>query len=194
MVEEISGAVSKGQVSWSRINKVAYERTGKSYDVWRPLRLYGYLSKYFRKTLRKYLPNSASILDAGCGTGNSTFFLDRCVRKSKILGIDQAKKMVDVARTKRFRNEVSFEQRSIEDIYSEEENKFDAVQFFQVIHHFKDLRVVLSASERVLKEGGVIFFVDYFSRNPVVRFLNVFYTSFLGQGKYYNRTFSVAEK
>jgi len=181
------------QNSWSLINKKAYEKKGKAYDLVRPLKLYGYLSKYFKKTLSRYLSKSKSsrIIDAGCGTGNSTYFLDKCVLNCEIKGIDQAKKMLDVAKQKKFRNKVSFEQISIEELSSE--NKYDAIQFFQVIHHFKDIRVVLSASERVLKKDGVIFFIDFFSRNPFVKFLNFIYCNFLGQGKYYSRDFNLAK-
>ncbi len=176
--------------NWSLENKRAYNKKGSAYDLVRPLGLYKYLAKYFKRTLSNYLKEDSYILDAGCGTGNSTYFLDNCFKKCRIKGIDQAQNMLKVAKSKKFRNDVSFEHASIE--YFDSDSRFDAVQFFQVVHHFRDLDVVLSLSERVLKEGGVIFFIDFFSRNPFIKILNSVYCKFLGQGKYYVRDFNKA--
>lgn len=183
--------MSKTQKDWNKINKEAYENKGKSYDLLRPLALYSYLSKYFKKHLSNHTQKGSLLMDAGCGTGNSTHFLDKIANNCEIHGIEQAKKMVEVAKQKKFKNKTKFYNNPIEDIKAK--RKYDYVQFFQVIHHFKDSTKAITAAKYALKKGGKIVFIDVFSDGFVMTALNKFYCKFLGQGNYYTRNYVAME-
>lgn len=47
--------------------------------------------------VKKYNPKS--IVDLGCGPGNSTDVLHKCFKESKIIGIDNSKEMIDKAKS-----------------------------------------------------------------------------------------------
>lgn len=180
------------QKEWNIVNKKAYEKKGKSYDFVRPLSMYKYLSKFFKKHLIKYMPKGSLLMDAGCGTGNSTHFLDNIAKNCTIHGYEQAKGMVDVAKTKKFSNKTIFYNTTIEEIKAKD--KYDYIQLFQVIHHFKEADNALIIAKQALKKGGVLVLIDFFSNNKIVTIGNYIYCKFFGQGNYYTRNYKSMEE
>ena len=87
---------------------LAYQKRNKADDKFRPLVLYRILARYFSQYINRIVSPASVVLDAGCGTGNSTYFLDSMVLDCKLIGCDISKNMLEVAGTKSFRNNVEF--------------------------------------------------------------------------------------
>lgn len=174
-------------MSWKKENKEAYNKKGKNYDSYRPLKLYIHLAKHFSKTLLNYIPKKANVLDICCGTGNSTVFIDSIAENSKITCVDQAKNMLDVAKTKKFINKTSFILSDLESYNSKK--KFDVIQIFQATHHFSSMKPITKMLKRNLSKDGYVFLIDFFTLNKIIFFSNKIYIKYLGQGKYYIRNY-----
>lgn len=79
---------------------VVYQKRGEAYDKFRPLMLYRVLARYFSQYINRIVSPTSIILDAGCGTGNSTYFLDCMFTECKLIGCDISENMLEVASTK----------------------------------------------------------------------------------------------
>ncbi len=101
-----------------------------------------------------YLPAGAKILDAGCGTGDSTaYFLKRGFRSE---GVDASPNMLAAARKKVLNGKFR-----LMDIRKLEYGPaaFDGIYSFGVLEHIPkaDMLKLLSGFARVLKPGGHLF-------------------------------------
>lgn len=165
---------------------LAYQKRNKTYDKFRPLVLYRILANYFSQYINPIISKASVVLDAGCGTGNSTYFLDCMVLDCKLIGCDISKNMLEVANTKSFRNEVEFINVDLDNLQFN--HQFDAIQFFMVMHHFPKLDGLLDKVHRLLKQNGSLIILGVYPTNPLASFIDVIYTNWLGQGVYYRRT------
>lgn len=103
---------------------------------------------------KKYLNASDLVLDYGCATGTKTFELAGHV--AKIYGIDISPKMIAAAKrnaAKRKIQSVAFAQTTIFDRQLEQES-FDAILAFGILHLLKNLPQVLQRINQLLKPGG----------------------------------------
>ncbi|MCX5704349.1 MAG: methyltransferase domain-containing protein [Candidatus Omnitrophica bacterium] len=100
----------------------------------------------------KFIPDSSTILDFGCGDGRVT--KDILTRAKKVVAIDISEKAIEVA--KKFNNHpnIKYINTTIEDFSSEE--KFDAVIMFEIIEHIYDPKSIFHKAKNLLKEDGVI--------------------------------------
>lgn len=94
----------------------------------------------------------ARVLECGCGTGWLTGMLQQ--RGYETVGIDVAADAIDLARAQ-FPEDDSptFEVHDVESLPFE--NEFDAVVFFEALHHSIDEKEALRSAWRALKPGGV---------------------------------------
>lgn len=179
-------------MNWKTANKEAYNKKGKKYDFIRPKLIYVRLAKHFKKMLLNYIPQKANVLDMCCGTGNSTAFMDYLLTNSKITCVDQAKNMLDVAKTKKYRNKTSFTLSDLESYNSKK--KFDIIQIFQATHHFSSMKPITKMLKRNLSKNGYVFLIDFFTLNKFILFSNKIYIKYFGQGKYYTRNYQESIK
>jgi SAM-dependent methyltransferase len=100
-------------------------------------------------------PPPARVLDAGCGTGWTSWFLAR--RGYDVTGLDIAPDMVESARSNH-QPEVLTNLKFVAADYERTgfENEFDAVIFFESLHHAEDERAALRMAFRALKPGGLL--------------------------------------
>jgi SAM-dependent methyltransferase len=92
----------------------------------------------------------ARVLDMGCGTGWTTEALSRS--GYAVVGLDIAPEMIALARTVPAREAIEFvvaDYEGVPDIGS-----FDAVVFFDSLHHAEDERAALTAAYTRLRPGG----------------------------------------
>jgi SAM-dependent methyltransferase len=96
------------------------------------------------------------ILDMGCGGGWTSVFFAR--RGYAVVGQDISQDMIDLANLnkeqQRIDDRLSFVRRDYEDTTGEGE--FDAVVFFDCLHHADDERAALASAYRALKPGGIV--------------------------------------
>jgi len=165
---------------------LAYQKRNKAYDKFRPLVLYRILARYFSQYINRIVSPASVVLDAGCGTGNSTYFLDCMVLDCKLIGCDISKNMLEVASTKSFRNKVEFINADLDHLQFN--HQFDAIQFFMVMHHFPNLDGLLDKVHQLLKQNGFLIILGVHPTNPLASFIDAIYTNWFGQGVYYRRT------
>jgi|JI10StandDraft_1071094.scaffolds.fasta_scaffold238140_2 SAM-dependent methyltransferase len=96
-------------------------------------------------------PAPARILDLGCGSGWTSAFYARA--GYEVVGVDIAPEAIDAAQ-KEFASlkTLSFKTGDYDELLYE--NEFDAVIFFDSLHHAEDENIALAAAYRALKPGG----------------------------------------
>ena len=103
----------------------------------------------------KYLGLNDNVLDYGCATGSKTIKLAEKV--SQIHGLDISTEMINEALKKKNElkiSNVSFSQGTIFDS-NLEENSFDAIIAYGIIHLLKDNLKVIQRIKELLKQGGL---------------------------------------
>ncbi|MFH1835889.1 MAG: class I SAM-dependent methyltransferase [Methanobacteriota archaeon] len=116
------------------------------------------------KGLIEVLPPSftpKSILDYGCGTGDTTVFLSEKFSNSKVLGVDVDTKIIDYASEKRGGGRVRF--KTVGEL--DDSDLFDLCYMNGVLHHVdpSERLPYLRKIFNVLKPGG---FFSLFENNP----------------------------
>ncbi|MDN8612813.1 class I SAM-dependent methyltransferase [Variovorax ginsengisoli] len=96
-------------------------------------------------------PPPARILDMGCGTGWTSIAFARA--GYDVLGVDIADDAVRIARQQAEGLSARFEALDYESI---NEANFDAVVFFDCLHHAEDPALAVAAAFKALKPGGVM--------------------------------------
>jgi 2-polyprenyl-3-methyl-5-hydroxy-6-metoxy-1,4-benzoquinol methylase len=119
-----------------------------------------------------YIPNGASVLDAGCGAGLFILLMAKLGRIRSAVGFDSdyvairaaqnaAAKLMD-------RTPIHFEQISADDRWPK--GRFDVVSIIDVMHHVhpeKQAELIASAAEH-LNDGGLLVYKDM-AKRPVWR-------------------------
>jgi len=122
----------------------------------------GQTAFHFKKTIEALqICETDTILDVGCGTGVLQGLLSPLLPRGKIVGIDAAAKMIQVARKKRSFDNVIFTVAAAEKL-PYEDNSFDKVCSLFFFHHVDYELKVLAVKEirRVLKPGGIFVVTD----------------------------------
>lgn len=114
------------------------------------------------ETLKKVLPDftNKAVLDLGCGYGwHCNYAVEQGAQS--VVGIDQSKKMLEVAKEKFNSSKISYIQSSIEDI-DFQKNSFDIVISSLALHYVKDYdRLIQKISEMVKVGGRILFTVEH---------------------------------
>jgi ubiquinone/menaquinone biosynthesis C-methylase UbiE len=146
------------------------EQYDKNYRYFSPFTKYKILKKARDfSTLIKSENDEKSLkmLDVGCGTGEYTQRVAKLFPKSKIIGLDISKNILEVAKKKcKGKRNVSFVLKSA---YNTDfkENSFDIIYGFYVLHHL-DIEKFRREALRILKPGGLLFFYEPNILNPIV--------------------------
>lgn len=106
-----------------------------------------------RRTLARYIPEDASVLEVGCGTGALIAALPNAQR----LGIDLLPAAVDEAR--RRHPDTPFQSCELADLPPE--RRWDAIVCDRLCHSVLDVRALLAAMRDRLSDGGRIFLTTF---------------------------------
>lgn len=108
-----------------------------------------------------------TVLDVGTGTGVFVPFLLRKIGATgRLVCLDFARGMLDIARGKKFRGNISFLCADIEDS-GLPDGVFNAVVCYSVFPHFRDKSRALTEMNRVLRENGRLFIGHTSSRRAI---------------------------
>ena len=104
-----------------------------------------------------------NILDVGTGTAQIPVELCRQNDKCRVIGIDMAAHMLDLARfnieVDGFSQRIFLQQIDAKDM-AFESGMFDSVMSNSIVHHIPEPLAVLQESTRVVRPGGLLFFRD----------------------------------
>ncbi|MDQ3074167.1 MAG: class I SAM-dependent methyltransferase [Pseudomonadota bacterium] len=108
-------------------------------------------------TIMTLLPEPpARILDMGCGAGWTSVFFAK--RGYEVVGQEISQDMIDLANENKAQHHLderlSFVCRDYEETSAA--GDFDAVVFFDCLHHADDERAALASAHRALKPGGIV--------------------------------------
>jgi SAM-dependent methyltransferase len=103
-------------------------------------------------------PHGAKAVDLGCGAGRHTVILAE--RYREVLAVDISAGMLNLARDKRARPNIRYEQRSLLDVTPERDGLFDAVVSFATIHHLRATERVLRQVKSLAAPGATLLLAD----------------------------------
>ena len=112
-------------------------------------------------------PKSMSVLDVGCGLGESCVWLAGKFKRA--VGVDNSRRMI--AWAERNVKSCDFYQSNAGKLPFDD-SSFDCAVFFNVFHHMESKRIMVDSLrevKRVVKKGGFIFISELNPKNPVVR-------------------------
>jgi len=131
----------------------------KIYDFLYTNKDYTKETNLIKKILKKYLPNSKSLLDLGCGTGLYSNLMTKF--NFNVVGVDRSSNMLNIAKHKYKKNKkLSFIKSSIENIRLNK--KFDIISaLFHILSYHTTEREIdkfFSKSHMLLNKNGILIF------------------------------------
>lgn len=158
----MSGPNKSQKHSWLKEASTISEDVSVYYDDWaenynEDLKAWEYQAPVeAAKLLKKYMPESGKILDAGCGTGLTGNAL-RDVGYKDITGIDISEKSISLAqKTGAYSQLEQFDLQNRP--FPFKQSEFDAVNCIGVLTYIKDLRSLFKEFCRIVRPNGCIVF------------------------------------
>jgi ubiquinone/menaquinone biosynthesis C-methylase UbiE len=104
------------------------------------------------------LPAGSTILDLGCGLGETTEMLSKRFPGTHLTGLDQNESLIQVAKETKIKpgSFMQFIAGNAQHLPFEN-NRFDFVFTRYLLHHIPDAITVLNEMKRVCKSGGIVF-------------------------------------
>ena len=96
------------------------------------------------------------ILDAGCGNGYRVRRLS--VSTKKVIGIDNSKELIKIAKRKGIPSTVSFKVADLTKALPFKDGYFDIILSNMVLHYLPNIKPIAKEFKRVLKQGGELVF------------------------------------
>ena len=109
--------------------------------------------------LTRCLPeHGGRALDLGCGSGQHAALLAE--RYNEVLAVDLSEPMLALARSRRPRSNIRYEQRDISDVTPRRDGRFDLVFSAYTLHHVPDLELALIEIRSLVQPGGQAVVID----------------------------------
>jgi len=147
----------------------SFDRTAADYDRLGDLSENDSITSWLVSVLR---PAGGRALDLGCGSGRHAVLLAE--RFTHVDAIDLSLPMIDIARARRSRPNVAYQQANLLDATGSGE--YDLVLSVMTLHHVPDLQSALAHIRGLLAPGGRIVVVDPYpagsALHPVLRILH----------------------
>jgi 2-polyprenyl-3-methyl-5-hydroxy-6-metoxy-1,4-benzoquinol methylase len=102
-------------------------------------------------------PGSRAV-DLGCGSGRFTDLL--AARNGEVLGVDIARRELEMARAEHPQPHVAFDQRSLLDVTPVADGRFDLVFSVNTVHHLSAHQVVLPHLRTLVAPGRYLVVID----------------------------------
>jgi 2-polyprenyl-3-methyl-5-hydroxy-6-metoxy-1,4-benzoquinol methylase len=109
----------------------------------------------WRKLIADHMPDDATVLDAGCGSG--VFSIIAAERAAWVTGIDGSANMIAIAKAeanRRSLSNVQFEEAMLDQVGRFDAGSFDTILSSSVLEYVDRYEAVLASFARLLKPGG----------------------------------------
>jgi len=107
--------------------------------------------------VKDYVKNG-KVLEIGCGSGYGTKLISKYFQPKEIYGIDMDDKMIRLAKRNKIPNAI-FDVGDVTNLKFNN-NSFDGIFIFLVLHHVPNWMRAVDEIYRVLKKGGQVFIED----------------------------------
>ena len=142
-----------GRNPTARLAAQSFDRTAADYDRLGDLNEGDGCTNWLVSVLP---PAGGRALDLGCGTGRHAVLLAE--RFTHVDAIDLSLPMIEIARAKRSRPNITYQQADL--LTTTGSREYDLVLSVMTLHHVPDLHVALTLSKELLAPGGRIVVVD----------------------------------
>jgi SAM-dependent methyltransferase len=105
-------------------------------------------------------------LDLGCGSGRHSIML--ADRYREVLSVDISEPMLRIARVRRARPNITYEQRDLRDVRAYADGQFNLVFSVNTLHHVPDLEAALRQIRDLVAPGGRVVLVDNVASRPAI--------------------------
>lgn len=178
-----------------RIEKGLSDRMAIRYD--QLVSAYDYLYRAALEKVKTMVENNHTVLEVGCGTG--IISLGIADRAGSLVAVDISPKMIAVAQEKALRLSVANIEFHVADAYDlpYEDNHFDGLILFNILHILKEPGALLAEAYRVLKPNGYLIVAADCYKEPLdsfsVKILILVYRVLKGVGMTYLNRFRKAD-
>jgi 2-polyprenyl-3-methyl-5-hydroxy-6-metoxy-1,4-benzoquinol methylase len=137
----------------------SFDRVARDYDRLGELSPGGAVGPW----LERGLPAAGRrALDLGCGTGRHAVLLAR--RFEQVDAVDVSGPMIEVARARRPRPNISYRQADLHDL--SDTGRYDLIVSTMTLHHVPDLHAALRLIRGLLAPGGRMLIADMYDLEP----------------------------
>jgi 2-polyprenyl-3-methyl-5-hydroxy-6-metoxy-1,4-benzoquinol methylase len=121
---------------------------------------------YEALNFHKYLQNSSSHLDFGCGMGIFAYSLAKRHPKTLFVGTDKDAELLTFAKNKYILPNLNFENEN-------ERKTYDTISAIFVIHHIENYKKTLHELHNRLPRGGILLVME-FQKTPKKKFMELY--------------------
>lgn len=127
-----------------------YSKFAKRYHLYNKDKVFQFQMNYFLSLL----PKNSMVLDAGCGTGRDSNYLNE--EGCNVIGIDVCDEMLKEA--KEFSKNTQFKKMDLLEL-NFKEKEFDGIWAMASIYHIpkKQIKKVLKDFNKILKQSGILY-------------------------------------
>lgn len=137
-------------------------QAAEAYDRISRMPQFGLIRRSFVKKLKKYAVEG-TIIDVGCGPGYLLQVIAKEIPKSRLIGIDISREMIERARANfnliGYEGRIEFKQGSASDLPFDDSTQ-DFVVSTGSLHHWADPQSAFNEIYRVLRPGGQMLILD----------------------------------
>lgn len=144
---------------YKELSKLEFNREAQKFDNAKGIDIYKMCQNSYSYIIDEVKKDKfQSLLDVGCGTGNSIELLYKEFPERKYVGIDLAENMITLANKKAMKG-AKFLVGDAENLPFEE-GQFDALICKESFHHYPNVEKFFKSAYKVLKPGGRLIILD----------------------------------
>ena len=132
-------------------------------ERWTAIRTSLFGDQFLLPTLLSLLPSNISIVDLGCGNGDTLLALAPHI--DTLVGVDRSPAMLSIAKNRSIQHKnIQLKQGVLEDIPLANQ-EFDVALCILVLHHVPKIHAAMNEIARILKPGGRLIILDMETHN-----------------------------
>ncbi|NMM61887.1 class I SAM-dependent methyltransferase [Clostridium sp. P21] len=144
---------------YKELSKIEFNREAQKFDNAKGIDIYKVCQNSYSYIIDEVKKEEfQSLVDVGCGTGNSIELLSKEFPERKYVGIDLAENMIAVANKKAIKG-AEFLVGDAENLPFEE-GQFDTLICKESFHHYPNVENFFKSAYKVLKTGGRLIILD----------------------------------